>query len=139
MKNQEKEKSIVYEVKENGINEIIDEKNNTVMMIREVAWGKNIEKKQYCLEIRKWYVNTESEVPGKGFTFTTEKSPHNLVDTMVRIGFGNTKNIIDGIKNRSDFDEALAQSISKNKIESAKNKKITVTSEDYYVPQSLII
>lgn len=133
------QKSLVYKVKENGINEIIDEKNNTVMMIREVAWGKNVEKEQYCLEIRKWYVNTESEAPGKGFTFTTESSPHNMVDTMVRLGFGNTKRIIDGIKNRKDFDEALAQSISKNKIEEAKNKQVTITSEEYYVPQSLVI
>lgn len=133
-------KQYIYKIKENGINEIIDEKNNTVMMIREVSWGqKNIDKDEYHLEIRKWYVNTESEVPGKGFTFTTEQSPHNLVNSMVNLGFGDTKKIIDGIKNRADFEDSLAKSISKNKINEAKNKKVVISSEDYFTPKNLLI
>lgn len=136
---EKEQKQYTYKIKENGINEIIDEKNNTVMMIREVAWGKNIEKEEYHLEIRKWYVNTESEMPGKGFTFTTEKSPHNLVNTMVKLGFGETKKIIDGIKDRPDFEDSLAKSISKNKINEAKNKKVEIDSDDYFVPKNLLL
>jgi hypothetical protein len=41
---------ITFDIKKDGINELIDEKNNSTIMLREVAWGG---RENYKLELRR--------------------------------------------------------------------------------------
>jgi len=129
-----KDSNITYKVKENGINEIITEKNNTVLMLREVAWGD----RDYHLELRKWFVDGKNETAGKGVSFTSEETPHVLTETLAKLGYGNTEKIITNIKNRSDFETSLANSIGMKKVVKAKNTEVEVSNDDYYDPKKLI-
>lgn len=132
-----KDKNLTYELKYNGINEIIDERNNTVMMLREVGWGGRPPR----LELRKWIINSDGEIANKGVAFMTEDGPHNLVDTMTNLGFGRTKNILNNIKNRDDFEDSLVQVIGKEKVNTAKKTEFVRDDNDesYYDPRRLII
>lgn len=85
------------------IDEPIDSKGNTVILLRKLAWGNNKEK----LEIRKWFVDINKETPSKGVTFLTEEGPNNLINVMIQKGYGETGEIINSLKDREDFDEAL--------------------------------
>ena len=123
-----------YKLKENGINEIISEKNNTVIMLREIAWAE----RDYNLEIRKWFINSDGETAGKGISFNDKETPHVLVNTMTRLGFGNTKTIIDNIKTRNDFEKSLIESIGIQKVTEAKKKEVIIEKEDYFNPKELI-
>ena len=124
---------ISYEVKEDGINEVIDEKGNMVMMLREVAWSG----RDYRLELRQWAIDVDKEIPMKGTSFMTEQGPNNLVHTMTRLGYGDTTEILQNIKDREDFDESLIKVIGKKKVEESK-EKVVITEDDYFDPKSLI-
>lgn len=89
-----------------GFDYVVDEKANASINVRMLTWGdKPIEDAK--LDIRKWHITEEGEIPGKGFSFLTEEGPHTLVETMAGLGFGHTKNILDNIKDREDFRPAL--------------------------------
>ena len=126
---------ITFDIKKDGINELIDEKNNSTIMLREVAWGG---RENYKLELRKWVVEENGDKPLKGVSFLTEDGPHNLVHTMTKLGFGKTDVILNNLKNREDFDQALVKAIGKTKVNEAKNSEIEISDEDYYDPASFI-
>ena len=119
--NMAKEMDFSYTV--GAIDEPIDSRGNSVIMLRKLAWGSNAEK----LEIRRWIIDIDSERANKGVTFLTEEGPHNLVRVMAEKGFGHTHEIINAIKDREDFDDALA-SIGKK---APKGKP----SEEFYDPK----
>ena len=127
-------KPISYEVKEDGINELIEEKNNMVTMLREVSWNG----RESHLEIRKWVEDAEKETPMKGVSFMTEEGPHNLTETLVKCGFGNTKNIIKQLSVRDDFDNSLINVIGKQKVSKAKSTPVIVNEDEYYDPKEII-
>jgi len=102
------DKPITFKLKDGGINELISEKNNTVLMLREVSWG---EKEDYHLELRKWYLDSTKETAGKGVVFNTEDSPHTLTETLCKLGFGKTENIVNNIKDRPDFNEVILKQV----------------------------
>lgn len=80
---------------------IVDEVNNRFIAVREVAWYGKPSK----LEIRRWNVDSNGkEMPDKGFTFMTEDGPHNLAETLVREGYGDTKVLQEYLDNRSPED-----------------------------------
>lgn len=85
------------------VDEVVDSRGNTVIMLRKVAWGSGKEK----LEIRKWFVDINKETAGRGVTFLTDEGPTNLINTMIKCGYGDTQQIIEAIKDREDFDDAL--------------------------------
>jgi hypothetical protein len=126
---------VSYEINKDGINEIIDEQNNSILMLRQVAWNGRAEH----LELRKWAVGEESEVPMKGVTFTTEEAPHNLVNVMTKLGFGDTKTILSNMKDRADFDQALVETVGMQKVVQAKNTEYEVTQEDYFDPKEMMM
>lgn len=128
-----KKDSVTYDIKEDGINEIIDEKGNMVMMLREVAWGG----REHKLELRKWVIGVDTETPMKGAAFMTEQGPHNLVHTMTKLGYGDTTEILQNIKDRDNFEDSLVKVIGKKKVEESK-EKVVITEEDYFDPKSLI-
>lgn len=130
-----KDGNITFEINPDGINELIDERANSIIMLREVAWNG----RQYHLELRKWIIDENGDKPMKGVSFLTEDGPHNLVETMAKLGFGKTENILKNIKNREDFDEELVKLLGKKKINEAKEKEVIITKDDYYDPENIII
>lgn len=125
---------VTFEIKKDGINELIDEKNNMVLMLREVAWGG----RESHLELRKWIVDVDSEKPMKGVSFITEEGPNTLVNVMTKYGYGNTEQILTNLKDRKDFDDSLNKVIGKKKVEKAKNTEVTITEDDYWDPKKII-
>jgi len=122
--------NLSYDVKQDGINEVIDESGNMVMMLREVAW----QGKEHRLELRKWIVDTETEKPMKGVSFMTKEGPHNLTETMTRLGYGNTKAILGNLVTREDFEQSLIETIGKEAVDKSKATEYQVVSEDYFIP-----
>jgi hypothetical protein len=126
---------IKFEIKEDGINELIDEGNgNSSIMLREVGWNGRDPK----LELRKWIIDVDKETPMRGLSFITEQGPHTLTEVLAEKGFGNTENLIHSIKDREDFDESLVKVIGKKKIEKSKNTEVTISEDDYFDPKSVL-
>ena len=123
-------KELVYDIKQDGINEVIDENGNMIMMLREVAW----QGKQHKLELRKWLLDTDGETPMRGVTFMSEKGPHNLTETMVRLGYGETTKLLKELSNREDFDDSLVRTIGQEKVDKTKKQTYTIDEEDYFIP-----
>lgn len=128
-----KDGTISFVIKTDGINELIDERNNSILALREVSWNG----REPHLELRKWIVDEAGDKPMKGVSFLTDDGPHNLVDTMTKLGYGNTENILTNIKNRKDFEESLVKVIGKKKVSKAKEETIEISEDDYFDPESL--
>lgn len=125
---------IQYEIDPNGANYLIEERNNTVTMLRNVAWNG----REARLELRKWVVEEGGEKPMRGLSFLTPEGPHNLVHALTEHGYGNTKTVIDNLKKRDDFETSLAESIGMQKVVEARNTEVTVKSDEFYDPRSMI-
>lgn len=123
-------KQLVYDVKEDGINEVIDEAGSMVLMLREVAW----EGREHRLELRNWVVDVDKEAPMKGVAFKTKQGPHNCAEVLVRHGFGNTRTLLHELSAREDFEESLVAVIGKAKVDQTKKKEIIVEEDDYFIP-----
>jgi hypothetical protein len=126
---------ITFDIKKDGINELIDEKGNSTIMLREVSWSS---RENYKLELRRWIVEEAGDKPLKGVSFLTEDGPNNLVHSMTKLGFGKTDVILNNLKTRKDFDQSLIKTIGKTKINEAKESEIEISDEDYYDPTSFI-
>lgn len=109
----------------------IDESGNQFIALRKIRWG---DREKVSLDIRKYWMQAEGEVLGKGVSFLTEEGPHELVDVMVREGFGNTKNIINSLKEREDFQKALNIALGKE----SEFYDEEVGEEEIYDPSCLI-
>jgi hypothetical protein len=125
-------KSFEYHVN-SDVDEIVDERGNTVIMFRKLAWGDGEEK----LELRKWHVKIEGETPSKGVTFLTEDGPHNLVHVLTNKGFGDTQKILEELKSRDDFEESLINVIGKKKVKEAKESE-SIEEANYYDPKEML-
>lgn len=118
----------MYEFNLTGIDEIIDEKGNAFIALREVAWGNGTSK----LELRKWYTDANgNETPNKGVTFMTEDGPNQLVETMTSLGYGDTQRVIQNLSQRDDFRPALNTVLNDPKDEFHDK---TAPTQDLYVP-----
>ena len=80
----------------------IDEKGNSFIALRKIKWGSSDE---YRLDLRKWFNTATGETMSKGVSFMTDDGPHELVKVMVEQGYGHTKDIVEALKLRDDFDE----------------------------------
>ena len=85
-----------------SIDEVIDElPGNSFIALRKLRWSPTSE---YRLDIRKWFTNSEGEeIAGKGVAFMTEEGPDNLIQALLKHGYGDTKKTLDGIKDRDDY------------------------------------
>lgn len=96
-----------------GLDEIVDEKGSMYIALRKTAWyneGKEPTEDKAKIEIRKWQVEdgeSATDSPRRGVTFLTEEGPHNLVEAMVKHGFGDTKKVLNQLKHREDFPDAV--------------------------------
>ena len=89
---------------------IFEEKGNSCSCLREIQWAKSIaekDKDRAKLEIRKWYITPEGERAGKGFTFQTEEGPSELTKVLVENGYGDTKELLNILKDREDFEDSV--------------------------------
>lgn len=96
-----------------------DEKGNTFGSVRKVQWIKGDnepDESKAKIEIRKMCVSGEETKALKGFSFSTEEGPHELVHGMISAGFGKTKDILKSVRTRDDFLEA-ATSINDEEVE----------------------
>lgn len=125
--------SFVYHVNEE-VDEIVDERGNSAIMFRKLAWGEGEEK----FELRKWFVDIGKETPGKGVTFLTEEGPHNLTQVLVKKGFGETEKILHELKQRKDFEESLINVIGKERVEEAKEQESS-SDKVYYDPKEILM
>lgn len=122
---------------------IFEEKSNTFGALRKIKWSDNGKEK---LDIRTYNINSSGEeVPGKGFRFSTEDGPHELVKIMTEQGYGKTDEILKSIKDRKDFMSSLSKVLSKDQMEdiSKDNPDIYFSDteedeEDFYDPRELV-
>lgn len=87
-----------------------DEKNNTIGTVRKVQWykaGEEPDESKAKIEIRKFFTKNGEETAGKGYVFGTEEGPSELVHGLISVGFGETKEILKGIRTRDDFEESV--------------------------------
>lgn len=126
---------IQYQIDPEAVNCVIEERNNTVTMLRKVAWNG----REARLELRKWVVEENGEKPMKGFSFMTQEGPHNLVHTLIDNNFGDTKTILGSLHKRDDFETSLAETIGMKKVIEAKNTEVTVQSDEFFDPKNMIL
>lgn len=111
---------------------VLIENGNTFTAMRMVSWKEGADPK---LDIRNYYIDKEgNEVPSKGITFNTESDgPNCLVNALINEGYGDTEDIINGIKNREDFMPSLVKCLNEEEIKETNIDPSTVVNE-YYDP-----
>lgn len=88
-----------------GIDEIIEERGNTISRIREIKWGDGDNIK---LDIRRYHIDKNGdEKMSKGFGFVTEDGPTNLTNILVEQGYGDAKFILKHLKDRDEVKDLL--------------------------------
>ena len=103
---------------DDSVNEVFDEApgSNSFLALRRLRWS---EKGNFKLDIRKWYTNSEGEeVAGKGVSFLTEDGPNNLINALMKHGYGDTRGIIDSISTRDDFLPNVKRVLNKMEVSS---------------------
>lgn len=109
---------------------IFDEKNNTFLALRKVVWGDGDDDKAK-LDMRRWGIDADgNEGPHKGFSFLTDDGPDELSRVLVEAGFGHTKELLDELSKREDFNESLNTIVGEN----SKMFDESAVTEDYYDP-----
>lgn len=94
-----------------GIDTIVDEKGDQFIALRKVQWAKDSttekDPSKAKLELRRWRVTPEGEVPLKGAVFLTENGPHETVLGLLKNGYGYTKDVLLELKTRDDFNDTV--------------------------------
>lgn len=124
---------IAYIIKEDGIQEVIEEKNNMSLFLQEVGWNGKDPK----LELRKWIVKEKELTPHKGFSFMTIEGPDNLSHALLKHGYGKTETVLGYLKDREDFESALTKVIGKKNVVKAKNTKVDINEDEYFDPNEM--
>ena len=124
---------------DDSINEIFDEASgNSFLALRRLRWSENSD---FRLDIRKWFTNSDGEeIAGKGVSFLTEEGPANLIEALLRNGYGDTLKTLNGIKDRDDFLVSVKQILEENNIDINLVELPTIDSidGDYYDPKSIL-
>ena len=82
-----------YEMKENGINEIISERGDMFLALREVRWSEN---KPFKLDLRHYKSDEEGDITLKGVSFT-DNDADEIVNALIKNGFGDNDQIAETI------------------------------------------
>lgn len=111
---------------------VFDEKGSTFLAMRHIAWGvsqnETPDPEKVHLELRRWRIRDGKEMADKGFSFLTEEGPHELTNALLSEGYGHTKDVLDIIKKRDDFREAV-ESMSVD----------ADASGEYFDPRSMLL
>lgn len=112
----------------------IEEQGNQFTALRKVQWGDS--DKAY-LELRRWRNTPEGgEMAAKGCTFLTEDGPSELVNTLVELGYGNTKEVLQKLKTREDFRRSLNSVLGKG--DELFDEEVGTLEDDFFDPRELI-
>ena len=121
------------------VNEIIDEvPGNSFIALRKLRWN---ETKDFKLDIRNWYVNSEGEeIAGKGVSFKTDEGPANLIEALLKHGYGDTRKTLNGLSDREDFPIAIKEIIEEKGInlDEIEIPKLESLDATFYDPKSII-
>ncbi len=121
------------------INEIFDEgTGNSFLALRSLRWTPN---SQFKLDIRKWFTNSEGEeIAGKGVSFITEEGPENLINALMKHGYGNTRGILDQLKDRDDFLVSVKETLQNNNLslDDVEVPSLESLNESFYDPKQVL-
>ena len=124
---------------DNEVDEVIDEvPGSSFIALRKLRWSDS---GSFKLDIRKWYTNSEGEeIAGKGVSFMTEEGPDNLIEALLKHGYGDTRKTLNGIKDRDDFLPAVKEIITEKGVDfdSIEVPSLDSLSEDFYDPKSIL-
>lgn len=133
-----------YEIDENGPQHVIDEKNNSYILLAKYKWfGKG----DYKLGLRKFFSTADGEGGGKGLEFLTEEGPNTLTHMLLHEGYGNADEIVDEcVNNRKDIVGAFIYKINEmNECGDDLQEYLNVydscredNDEDMYDPEDLL-
>ena len=105
-----------------GINRVVEEKGNQLIRFSQIAWvpeGEEVGPEKIKYDLRRYYTDADGvEKMGKGVTFLTDEGPTELTHILLEEGFGKTSKILDTIKTRDDFAEAVRESYGEGVTES---------------------
>lgn len=92
-----------------GYDHIISEKGNVFIALRKIKWSEDSDTK---LDLRKYITTTDGgERCQKGVCFDDEAADE-LTKVLCETGYGDTREIIDSIKDRDNFMPSLCRSLS---------------------------
>ena len=124
----EPKKEFVYDI-DDSFDYIIDEGGNTSINVRKISWNG----KPYKLDIRRYTYKDGEEKMMKGISLSDEASDE-LTKVLIDNGYGNTKYIINSLKNRDDFKESLLEDNNSSDV----NNNTDDEDEEYYDPKELL-
>lgn len=95
------------------INRVIEEKGNQFIRFAQIAWTKNFDEadpSKIKYDLRKYTTDADgNEKMLKGVSFLTENGPTELVHVLTEEGFGETSKILENIRHREDFSDAVKE------------------------------
>ena len=121
-----------------SVNEVFDEGiGNSFLAMRRLRWNEN---GAFKLDLRKWITNADGEeIAGKGFSFITEEGPSNLVNCLLKHGYGDTRKTLEGLQDREDFVPEVMEILSRKGITPEMAMKYNENSEgEFYDPNEFI-
>lgn len=117
-----------------NIDYTLEEQGNQFTALRKIRWGDS--DKEY-LEMRRWRNTPDgSEQAAKGCTFMTDEGPANLINALIELGYGNTKEVLGKLSDRTDFRKSLNSLLGKD--DELYDDNVGTLEDDYYDPKSLI-
>lgn len=118
-----------YEVDKN-FDYILEEKGNVFTAVRKIRWGSATD---FKLDIRKYYNTNDGETMSKGISLSDDAA-NELTNVLTATGYGNTKEIINNIKDRNDFFTSLSQAIGKENI---PETDMDISIDEMYDPREV--
>ena len=101
-----------------GINRIVEEKGNQFIRFAQIAWkgeDEECDPSEIKYDLRRYTTDSDGkERMLKGVSFLSDEGPNELTHILLEEGFGNTEKIINVIKNRDDFKDAVESSYGEN-------------------------
>ena len=98
-------KEFNYETDENKESYIIEEKGNSYTQLAYERWNEDSD---FKLALRKFYSSAKGETAGKGVTFMTEEGPSDLINALLKEGYGYPEEIAKiCVENRPDIIGAI--------------------------------
>lgn len=116
---------------------VFEESGDQFNALRKVAWGDSPDEKAK-LEVRRWRNNPNGTVmAAKGMTFLTEEGPSELINCLLKLDYGNTKEVLINIKDREDFRKSLNSVLGKD--DDAYDESAGTLEDDFYDPKELLL
>lgn len=92
---------------------LISESGSNFIALRKIKFGKSQDDEEVTpedrkLDLRKWSIDAEgNERMLKGISFPDDESVDELVNTLVELGYGDTKHILTSLKDRDEFGKII--------------------------------